>query len=1044
MSNLEEQLLHLLTEAQSSALAPRQQAEAHLQALHSNEAFPTGLAAIAAHTSLPISTRQAALTTLRLFAEKNWSGEDEETEGPTVAISDDVKAVLRSRLLELATSGEDERRVRGAASYVVSKIASVDFPDQWPTLLPTLLQIIPTASDAQLHGALKVLADLVDDSLNEDQFFAVARDVMGTVYNVAVDDNRKMSLRALAVGVFRGCFDIMDMVKDEHGTEVKAFADEVLQSWSPFFLQVMKLQFPARSQAAGEEGLNREPESWRGVVALKLQVVKTLMKIRQVFAQLLLPQSPVLFTATWEELSSLQDTFKDLYIDHDDQGRLEDADGLPYTLDFLVLEELDFLQSCLRAPPVREELETALQNCGGISNTPWVVDVMKLAVAYAQIPSEEEGLWDIDVNLFLAEETSVTANYTARTACGDLLIKLGEWLHQGAFEGLLTYTRVLFASPDATWRTREASLYLLTQLLNDFLDIDKHIHAETAASYLEFIEYAVNRQDEPLLRARGYIVAGVLIQSISGSAFPTVALLDRTIKAIHEDESEVVKVACIKAIQGFIKAPEGIPSDRQIPIAVAISEFLNAKDLTELEDSDDLLVTLVESLRAATQLDYSIAIAAGSGVIDLLLLMAKHGAASFQLTVLVNETFEDIVQSLSSRGAEGYIALCEKVMPSLTGALDVGSVTEDNPLTTLACELIAVLTENGSEPLPPGFVVAVMPKLSRLLLSTIEGEILRPGSEALKFIIMHDPQQLFEWHDEAGRSGLEVCLIIIDRLLGPTMEDNAASEVGGVAAELVEKAGQERLGPFLPQLLQAVASRLATAEAAPFIQSLILVFARLSLVGAADVVEFLNQIEIGGQSGLQVVLSKWLEHSVSFAGYDEIRQNVIALSKLYSLNDTRVAQTMVKGDLIVPTSDRIMTRSRAKNNPDQYTIVPAPLKIVKVLIEELLSASGVQNAATALAVADFADEEDDDGWEDLPSILDLGSGAAKADLMAYAEGLGGSFMRQRDDETQAYLTDFFVRASTDNIAGFNELYAQLTDEEKAKLEELAKGAQAAQ
>lgn len=133
-----------------------------------------------------------------------------------------------------------------------------------------------------------------------------------------------------------------------------------------------------------------------------------------------------------------------------------------------------------------------------------------------------------------------------------------------------------------------------------------------------------------------------------------------------------------------------------------------------------------------------------------------------------------------------------------------------------------------------------------------------------------------------------------------------------------------------------------------------------------------------------------------------------------------------------------------RSDPDQYTIVPAPLKIFKVLIEELLSASGVQNAATALAAADFADEEDDDGWEDLPSVLDLGSGAAKADLMAYAEGLGGSFMRQRDDETQAYLTDFFVRASTENIAGFNELYAQLTDEEKAKLEELAKGAQAAQ
>jgi importin-9 len=165
-----------------------------------------------------------------------------------------------------------------------------------------------------------------------------------------------------------------------------------------------------------------------------------------------------------------------------------------------------------------------------------------------------------------------------------------------------------------------------------------------------------------------------------------------------------------------------------------------------------------------------------------------------------------------------------------------------------------------------------MPKLNRLLMNTSEGEILRPGVEAIKFTLMHDHQQVFSWHDETGRSGLEVCLIIIDRLLGPSMEDNAASEVGGLAAELVEKAGQDRLGPFLPRLLQAVASRLATAQAAPFIQSLIIVFARLSLVGAQDVVEFLNQIDIGGQNGLQVVMSKWLEHSVMFAGYDEIRQ----------------------------------------------------------------------------------------------------------------------------------------------------------------------------
>src|ERR1700761_4793138 len=170
-------------------------------------------------------------------------------------------------------------------------------------------------------------------------------------------------------------------------------------------------------------------EAYRGMVAIKLQVVKVLMRIRSVFPSSLSPQSPALFSATWEELSSLQSTYHRLFIDDSRQSRLEDDDGLPYTLDFLVLEELDFMQACLRAPPVRKELEQQLRDRKS-GETTWVTEVMKLAVAYAQITTEEEALWNIDVNIFLSEETSVTANYTPRTACGDLVIKLDESICQ--------------------------------------------------------------------------------------------------------------------------------------------------------------------------------------------------------------------------------------------------------------------------------------------------------------------------------------------------------------------------------------------------------------------------------------------------------------------------------------------------------------------------------------------------------------------------------------------------------------------------------------
>lgn len=111
-----------------------------------------------------------------------------------------------------------------------------------------------------------------------------------------------------------------------------------------------------------------------------------------------------------------------------------------------------------------------------------------------------------------------------------------------------------------------------------------------------------------------------------------------------------------------------------------------------------------------------------------------------------------------------------------------------------------------------------------------------------------------------------------------------------------------------------------------------------------------------------------------------------------------------------------------------------------MLIAELLSASGALNASSAALAAEFADEEaDDDGWEDVPSVLDLGLGSTKADLMAFGDG-AGSFMRQRDDETQAYLTAFFVKVSNENVAGFHELYNALTLDEQEKLNEVIQGA----
>ncbi|KAJ6447235.1 AP-3 adaptor complex subunit beta [Purpureocillium lavendulum] len=1075
---MEDQLAQLLANTMLSEQAPRQQAEIELKRARTSPSFPAALANIASHASVAVTVRQAALTNLRLFVEANWANEDPADE-PQIPIADDAREHVKQVLLDLAIGHEDDRKVKTQASYTVGKIAIHDFPEKWPSLLPSVLGVMASGTDNQLRGALKVLGDLTEESISEDQFFSMARDIAGALTEVVHNANRKPMLRALAISVFRTCLDLMNMVKDSHVQEVEAFARLLLDGdgganpgWISFFIRVLQEKLPPADLS------ERQPEEWNSIIALKLQVVKTLIRLRRGFATLLLPHSTDLFTTVWAELTNLQGPYAELYVNGSCQGRLEDADSLPYTVDFLVLEELDFLNQCFRAPHVKAELDAQLQtHAAAGQEAPWVEQIMTMLVCYSRIIQEEEELWDIDCSLYLAEEIAVTANYTPRTAAGDLLIKLGEWFNHKTLDGLFRYTTSLFPGEGpAAWRSQESALYLFVMLLSDFQDLNKPVSYDAAVAYFKMIDYTIINAKEPLLRARGYLAAGMLGRSFQlpsiqpNPSDPAVPLLDHMIRSITAEESEVVQVACVKALEGLISA-EQVGLDKQGPLIAAIHGYMNGKDPTEMEEADELMVTLAEALRAVVVMDTKIALSSEHQPLDMLFMLAKLGAANFQVTMLVTEAFEEVVKALAGDGP-AFSALCTKTLPTLTGAFDVGPLTDDNPLVTIATELLAVLAEHGPEPLPDGFVAATFPKLNRVLMETSEGEVLRPGAETVKYVLMHDHQQVFNWQDANGVSGLEVCLRIIDRLLKPEIEDNAASEVGGLAAELVEKAGQERLGPYLPQLLQAVATRVDTAQAAAFIQSLILVFARLSLAGARDVVEFLSQLQINGQNGLQIVLAKWLENSISFAGYDEIRQNVIALSKLFSLGDARLAQINVKGDLIINDDGRIKTRSRAKQifaqprdrwtshlvldlgdgrsgankgrstDPDQYTIIPAPLKIIKLLIEELLSAAGARNAADAAAAAvsanaELESDDEDDGWED-DDALDLSLGMTKSELMSFTEGGG---RRYKDDETQAYLIDFFMRCGQENTAGFQEWYNMLTDEEKGKLGEVTSSAQ---
>jgi hypothetical protein len=714
-----------------------------------------------------------------------------------------------------------------------------------------------------------------------------------------------------------------------------------------------------------------------------------------------------LFGATWAAMNNVKDRYVEEFIRNEAEGRLVDIDMLPYSLDLYVLELLDFVQYCLSNKTVKEHIEHAGFSLG---NTSPFSQMVFTTISLGQIPKEDRSMWDIDLNVFLSEETAISANYTPRTASGDLILKLGEIFPGRTVESLFDHTQRTFSSRENN-SLRESTLHLWDQLLNEMAEMGKSIDTTITTNLLGFIVAAIgsNGEEDQFLRARGYSVAATLTKAMYHTIGSRVAeLMEQSIRASTNDPSKIVQITALRVFQKYRDSvPTGELRPFQASIVASIRTFLHQKDDDDdPEDSQDVLTELVETVKSTVTIQYSAVLQQDLQIPELLFAIASHGSHNLHLLGLIRDTFDDIAEG----APDLYVPLCEKVLPLLVPMMDMADVQKNkNPLLGLSVEILEALLQNGISPLPQGFVATVMPQVAKILLGSDENDLVQSGCGVMKEIVRLDCSQLLQWHDASGKSGLEVALIIIDRLLRPEFSEAAAMEVGGLAAEIVDKAG-DRLGQFLPELLRAVAARLITAQLPAFVQSLILVFARLVLKQAKDVVDFLGGMTLGDHNGLEVVMSSWLANAGFFAGYEEIRQNVMAMCHLFHLQDHRLSQIIVPGDLVIPESSRIMTRSRAKLQPDQYTMIPVPLKILKLLIQEL--GPNIGDSARFYGQQSAAEEAkgDDDEWEDdefnISGMSREGNFSISSETRLkltveelLALGASGRTSRQVDDET---------------------------------------------
>lgn len=145
--------------------------------------------------------------------------------------------------------------------------------------------------------------------------------------------------------------------------------------------------------------------------------------------------------------------------------------------------------------------------------------------------------------------------------------------------------------------------------------------------------------------------------------------------------------------------------------------------------------------------------------------------------------------------------------------------------------------------------------------------------------------------------------------------------------------------------------------------------------------DFLSSLVLDseGNSALKLILPKWLESFEIIRGEKRIKENILALSKLFFLNDERISSIIVNGDSIPYDGDLVITRSMSKIMPEKYTQISAYEKIVKLFVAEL-SFQGNQPGLEKYIPHDLkkyddqaikaANDANDDDWEDVDDVLE--------------------------------------------------------------------------
>ncbi|CUM65371.1 uncharacterized protein PRCAT00003007001 [Priceomyces carsonii] len=1017
----------------------RKQAELDFNNLVKNDPSSSALSLvqIALDESIPIDIRQACLLHLRRIVPQYWSLGFQSFLGPP--IKQDVKGIVRHLLLQISFTSTNTK-LRKACAYVIVQIASSDYPDEWSDLLSQLYNLTAdTNNETSILGGLTVFNDLFDEIIDEEQFWdrKLGFELLNHLNFLLSQERLSSETKTQCIKLYQSIITTFESPEAYTSDERKNAVHEQVRQIIDLFTSLLGQS----STASTGHGL----EVSCAELYYRSYIYKVLISILGSFGRRIPEQSKLLLMEiALNDLTYLTNVYDSIAVEADRKLSISCSDDLgepPQIVSNLLLELLQtigLLQNDINIKLKLEDRSALFFEC-----------LFRISV----LPRETIENYESDFNTYVTDINGLSPVVSVRDSVYEFLSELNNTDAEEEFSLLF---QALSSGDSMKWQLKEAYLFMIEGLFTneDSGSIAANIPLTNLLQTLtRHISQENSQYHNQLVTARTFLMLPkffekfrlkMSVETFGGKAFTDMILFVSSYSG-PADLFNLVKVSvlvCVTLYSHLFNLVGLIDASKKNELQFAILQMI----LSLVDDSEeDGLPALLEAIDVASEMDPNFAstvyIAEGVNVIDLVFKVAFKDPSNVQLTIDAPNCIKALLDKVT---LDVYLSNCDKSLPFIFNIIKSSIETSSgdySPELYLSLELLGVIINSvptADNDFPSLVFGYTFPFLKDLILLSNDNQILQSGGEVFNNLLQKASESFINYRDpKTNESGMDLLLLIVSKFLSPSLSDSAAMYCGIIVLSLIKKFHDYLDSNFLSQILAATVKRLIISKEAVTTENLTMVICDLVLQSPQDMINFLcdetlQDPKTGHQKyALALVMPIWFDTFEVTRGYEKIKQNVLALGQVFSLGDKRVESLIVNGDIIPYEGDLIITRSMAREMPDKYTQIHAPLKILKLLCSELSFQCQQPDPNDYLPDDQTGSHRDGDeeDWEDMDDIGVPNYEKLKSYVDSDEEG------DEHDDQNgdgslKEILIEFFKECVTKNLGSFQYFYTQLNDNEK--------------